>query len=71
MRLILTIALTALMLSFTKGSSAQMIDSTTLNSSSITGNIVLVKTTKYLMKGFNYVQNGGIDHNTCRYNYNG
>jgi len=59
MRLILTIALTALMLSFTKGSSAQMIDSTTLNSSSITGNIVLVKTTKYLMKGFNYVQNGG------------
>lgn len=59
MRLITTIFFTALLLSFTKGSSAQLVDSTTLNSSSITGNVVLVKTTKYLMKGFNYVQNGG------------
>ena len=34
------------------------IDSTTLNSSSITSNIVLNRTTTYIMKGFNYVQNG-------------
>lgn len=34
------------------------IDSTTLNSSSITGNTVLSRTTTYYMKGFNYVQNG-------------
>ncbi len=34
------------------------IDSTTLNSSSITGNTVLSRTTTYIMKGFNYVQNG-------------
>ena len=35
------------------------IDSTTLNSSSITSNVVLSNTTTYLMKGFNYVKNGG------------
>lgn len=58
MRLILSIVLIAMLISFTKESTAQ-IDSTTLNSSSITGNVVLVKTTKYLMKGFNYVRDGG------------
>ena len=59
MRLIFSIVFAVFLLSVTNISSAQTIDSTTLNSSSITGNVVLVKTTKYLMKGFNYVQNGG------------
>lgn len=36
------------------------IDSTTLNSSSITGNITLNRSTTYYLKGFNYVQNGGV-----------
>ncbi len=58
MRSILIIFLTVTLISFTTESRAQ-IDSTTLNSSSITGNVVLVKTTKYLMKGFNYVRDGG------------
>jgi hypothetical protein len=34
------------------------IDSTTLNSSSITSNTTLFRSTTYYMKGFNYVQNG-------------
>lgn len=58
MRLHLSIVLIVLMISLS-GESKAAIDSTTLNSSSITGNLVLVKTTKYLMKGFNYVRDGG------------
>ncbi len=34
------------------------VDSTTLNSSSITGNTTLSRSTTYYMKGFNYVQSG-------------
>lgn len=34
------------------------IDSTTLNSSSITSNITLNRSTTYYLKGFNYIQNG-------------
>ena len=36
------------------------IDSTTLNSASITGNVTLNRSTTYYLKGFNYVQNGGV-----------
>ena len=36
------------------------IDSTTLNSSSITGNTVLNRSTTYYLKGFNYVQKGAV-----------
>lgn len=57
MRLILSIILFTSFILFTKDSSA-LTDSTTLNSSSITFNLVLSKTTVYLMKGFNYVENG-------------
>jgi len=59
MRLILAIVLTAILISFTTESKAQILDVTTLNSSIITGTVVLTKTTRYLMSGFNYVQNGG------------
>ncbi|MCX7878051.1 MAG: T9SS type A sorting domain-containing protein [Ignavibacteria bacterium] len=38
---------------------SQPIDSTTLNSSSITTTVTLNAATRYLMKGFNYVRNGG------------
>ncbi|MDQ3019928.1 MAG: hypothetical protein M3R36_05065 [Bacteroidota bacterium] len=58
MRSIFSLVLIAMLVSFSKESAAQ-IDSTTLNSSSITGTVVLIKTTKYLMKGFNHVQDGG------------
>lgn len=34
------------------------IDSTTLNSSSITSNVTLNRSTTYYLKGFNYIQNG-------------
>ena len=34
------------------------VDSTTLNSSSITGNTTLLRTNTYYMKGFNYIQSG-------------
>lgn len=59
MRLILSIALIAMMISLSKDSLSAT-DSTTLNSTSITGTLVLNKNTKYLMKGFNYVQAGGV-----------
>ena len=60
MRSILTIFLSAILISLSAESKAQVtVDSTTLNSSSITGNLVLNKTVQYLMKGFNYVQDGG------------
>jgi hypothetical protein len=54
-RLILIVLTLVFLLS--KNSSAN-VDSTTFNSSAITGNTVLNKTTVYLMKGFNYVRNG-------------
>ena len=59
MRSILTIFLIAVQISFSTESKAQVVDITTLNSASITGTVVLTKTTQYLMTGFNYVQNGG------------
>lgn len=59
MRSILTIFLIAVLISFSTESKAQVVDITTLNSASITGTVVLTKTTQYLMTGFNYVQNGG------------
>lgn len=39
---------------------SQPIDSTTLNSSIITSTVTLNPSTRYLMKGFNYVKNGGV-----------
>ena len=42
------------------GKAFSAIDSTTLNSSSITGNTVLNRSTTYYLKGFNYVQNGAV-----------
>lgn len=59
MRSALIIYLIVVLLTFTTESKAQVTDSTTLNSASITGTVVLSKTKKYLMTGFNYVQNGG------------
>ena len=59
MRLIISIFLSILIISYSEKSISQTIDVTTLNSSSITGTVVLTKTTRYLMSGFNYVQNGG------------
>lgn len=38
---------------------AQPVDSTTLSSASITGTVTLNNSTVYIMKGFNYVRNGG------------
>ena len=40
------------------GKAFSAIDSTTLNSSSITSNTLLSRSNSYYMKGFNYVQNG-------------
>ena len=45
-------------LTSSSGKAISAIDSTTLNSSSITGNTVLSRSTTYYLKGFNYVQNG-------------
>ncbi len=59
MRIIFSIICIAMILTVSGISSAQTVDSTTLNSSSISGNVVLTRTTSYLMKGFNYVENGG------------
>lgn len=46
-----------IILSFAK-ETFSAVDSTTLNSSSITSNITLNRSTTYYLKGFNYVQNG-------------
>jgi len=60
MRSIITVFLITILISYSTESRAIVtVDSTTLNSSSITGNLVLNKTVQYLMKGFNYVQDGG------------
>lgn len=59
MRIIFSIICIAMILTVSGITSAQTVDSTTLNSSSISGNVVLTRTTSYLMKGFNYVENGG------------
>ena len=59
MRIIFSIICIAMILTVSGITSAQMVDSTTLNSSSISGNVVLTRTTTYLMKGFNYIENGG------------
>ncbi|MCB0726023.1 MAG: T9SS type A sorting domain-containing protein [Ignavibacteriae bacterium] len=40
------------------GNVYSQVDSTTLNSSSITSNTTLSRTTTYIMKGFNYIQSG-------------
>jgi len=60
MRLILSIFLSILIISYSEESMSQTVDVTTLNSSNITGTVVLTKTTRYIMSGFNYVQNGGV-----------
>ena len=59
MRIIFSIICIAMILTVSGITSAQTVDSTTLNSSSISGNVVLTRTTTYLMKGFNYIENGG------------
>lgn len=59
MRIIFSIICLAMILTVSGSITAQTVDSTTLNSSSISGNVVLTRTTSYLMKGFNYVENGG------------
>ncbi len=43
-----------------KNSYSQPVDSTTLNAASITGTVTLNGHTVYIMKGFNYVRNGGV-----------
>jgi len=60
MRLILSVFLSILIISYSEESMSQTVDVTTLNSSNITGTVVLTKTTRYIMSGFNYVQNGGV-----------
>lgn len=57
MKQIITIAI-AVILMFSAVKSNAAIDSTTLNSSVITSNLNLNRTTTYLMKGFNYIRNG-------------
>lgn len=53
----LAILLTLTLVTF-KESSA-LTDSTTLNSSSVSNTITLNRSTSYVMKGFNYIKNGG------------
>ncbi len=43
-----------------RSSYSQPVDSTTLNASSITSTVTLNGHTVYIMKGFNYVRNGGV-----------
>ncbi len=43
-----------------KNSYSQPVDSTTLSGASITGAVTLNAHTTYIMKGFNYVRNGGV-----------
>ncbi|MBS1518173.1 MAG: T9SS C-terminal target domain-containing protein [Bacteroidetes bacterium] len=58
MQSVLRIFITAMIL-FSLQDSFAVVDSTTLNSSNITGLVTLNRTTTYKMKGFNYVKNGG------------
>lgn len=55
-----TLILIALFAVFIGNLTAQTIDSTTLNSASITGVVNLTNDKTYIMKGFNYVRNGGV-----------
>lgn len=55
-----TLILLALFAVFIGKITAQTIDSTTLNSASITGVVNLTNNKTYIMKGFNYVRNGGV-----------
>ncbi|MFA5010683.1 MAG: T9SS type A sorting domain-containing protein [Ignavibacteria bacterium] len=55
-----TLILLALFAVFFSNLTAQTIDSTTLNSASITGVVNLTNNKTYIMKGFNYVRNGGV-----------
>lgn len=55
-----TLLLLALIAVFISNLTAQTIDSTTLNSASITGVVNLTNDKTYIMKGFNYVRNGGV-----------
>lgn len=55
-----TLALLVLFAVFIGKLTAQTIDSTTLNSASITGVVNLTNNKTYIMKGFNYVRNGGV-----------
>ncbi len=55
-----TLILLALFAVFISNITAQTIDSTTLNSASITGVVNLTNNKTYIMKGFNYVRNGGV-----------
>jgi hypothetical protein len=49
----------ALMLAVITTSHSQTVDSTTLNVSNITNTVTLNASTVYIMKGYNYVKNGG------------
>ncbi|MFA7360860.1 MAG: T9SS type A sorting domain-containing protein [Candidatus Kapaibacterium sp.] len=55
-----TLILLALFAVFISNLAAQTFDSTTLNSASITGVVNLTNDKTYIMKGFNYVRNGGV-----------
>jgi hypothetical protein len=57
MKKITTLICLIVLLSVT-GSVFSAVDSTTLNSSSITSNTTLLRTNTYYMKGFNYIQSG-------------
>lgn len=59
MKIILTVFCFILLTGITNISDSQTVDVTTLNSASITGNVVLNRTTTYLMSGNNNVENGG------------
>jgi len=52
------LTLIVILLLFSTANVYSQVDSTTLNSSSITSNITLSRSITYLMKGFNYVQSG-------------
>jgi hypothetical protein len=59
MKKLLTILFFVILAVSSANVSAQTVDSTTLNAQSITGTVTLNNSTVYIMKGFNYVRNGG------------
>lgn len=58
MRIFFLKIIAVILFALISGNTYSAIDSTTLNSASITSNVVLSNTTTYLMKGYNYVRNG-------------
>ena len=59
MRFIFSVIFTAILLNFTCEINAQPVDSTLLNSTTTSSNIVLSRTTVYIMKGNNKITSGG------------